>query len=69
MFEVLEKYNNQDLPMLVGGDLNLDLRGPHGTEFIEYIRTELGLELSNDFVTFTSRNSTYIDAVFYRHIK
>jgi hypothetical protein len=45
VFNVLEKYNNHDLPMLVGADLNLDLRGSHGTEFM---RTELGLELSNN---------------------
>ena len=61
MFEVLKKYNNHDLPMIVGGDLNLDLRRSHGTEFIEFMRTELGLELSNDLATSTSRNSTYID--------
>jgi hypothetical protein len=41
MFEVLKKYNNHDLPMIVGGELNLDLRGSHGTEFIEFMRTEL----------------------------
>jgi hypothetical protein len=35
IFEVLEKYNNHDLLMLVGGDLHLDLRESHGTEFIE----------------------------------
>ena len=55
--------------MIVGGDLNLDLRGSHGTEFIEFMRTELGLELNNDLATSTSRNSTCIDAVFYRHVE
>lgn len=69
MFEVLKKYNNHDLPMIVRGDLNLDLRESHGTEFIEFMRTKLGLELSNDLATSTSRNSTCIDAVFYRHIE
>jgi hypothetical protein len=63
MFEVFEKYNNHDLPMLVGGDLNLDLRGSQGTEFIEFMRTELGSGLSNDLATSTSRNSTCIDVV------
>ncbi|CAI6350723.1 unnamed protein product [Macrosiphum euphorbiae] len=61
IFEVLKKYNNHDLPMIVGGNLNLDLRGSHGTEFIEFMRTELGLELSNDIATSSSRNSTCID--------
>lgn len=69
MFEVLKKYNNHDLPMIVGGYLNLDLRGSHGIEFIEFMRTELGLELSNDLATSTSHNSTCIDAVFYQHIE
>uniref|UniRef100_A0A2S2R201 Uncharacterized protein n=1 Tax=Sipha flava TaxID=143950 RepID=A0A2S2R201_9HEMI len=69
IFEVLEKYINDDLPMLVGKNLNLDLRGSHGTEFIEFIRTELGLELSNDLATSTWRNSTCIDAVFDRYIE
>jgi endonuclease/exonuclease/phosphatase (EEP) superfamily protein YafD len=69
MFEVLEKYNNYDISMLVRGDLNLDLRGSHETEFIEMIRTKIELELSNGLATSTSRNSTCIDAVFYRHIE
>ena len=47
--------------MIVGGDLNSDLRGSHGTEFIEFMRTELGLELNNDLATYISRNSTCID--------
>jgi hypothetical protein len=37
--------------MLVGADLNLNLRGSHETEFIEFMRTELGLELSNNLAT------------------
>jgi len=69
MFGVLEKYNNHNLPMIVDRDLNLDLRGSHETEFIEFMFTELGLELSNDLATSTSHNSTYIDAVFHRHIE
>lgn len=35
--------------MLVGGDLNLDLRGQHRPELIKFMRTKLGLELSNNF--------------------
>jgi hypothetical protein len=35
--------------MIVGEDLNLDLRRRlHGTEFIEFTHTEIGLELSYD---------------------
>jgi len=68
MFGVLEKYINHDLPIIVDRDLNLDLRGSHGTEFIEFMRTELWLELSNDVATSTSHNLIYIDAVFYWHI-
>jgi len=34
--------------MIVGEDLNLDLRRPHETEFIEFTHTEIGLELSYD---------------------
>jgi len=55
--------NNHVLPIIVGGDLNLDLRESHGTELIKFMRTELGLELSNDLATSTSRNSTGIDAI------
>lgn len=70
LFKILEKYNNHDIPMLVGGDFNLDLRGPHGPQFIEFMRTELGLQLTNDVAISTSRNSTCIDAVFSpRHIE
>jgi len=50
--------------MIVGGYLNLDLQRSHGTEFFEFMRTELRLELNNDLATSTSRNSTCIDAVF-----
>jgi hypothetical protein len=32
--------------MLVGGDLNLDCRGLHETEFIDFMPTILGLQLS-----------------------
>lgn len=55
--------------MLVGGDLNWDLRKSHETEFIKFMRTQLGLELSNDITTSTSRNLTCIDAVYYCHFK
>lgn len=58
--------------MLVGRDLNLNLRGVHGNEFIGSMRIELGIDLSNNVgtsTTSTSRNLTYIDAIFYRHIK
>jgi hypothetical protein len=41
MFEMLEKYNNHDLPMLVGGD----------GIYRKIMRTELGLQLSNVVVT------------------
>lgn len=51
--------------MLVDGGLNLDLRGVHGSESIESMRTEVGLGLSHDLGTSTSRDSTCIDAVYF----
>jgi len=48
MFEVHKKYNNHDLPMIIGGDLNLDLRGSRRTEFIEFMRTESDYYLLSD---------------------
>lgn len=58
LFEILEKYNYHEIPILVGGYLNLDLRKVHGSEFIEFMRTELVFELSSDLGTSTLRNST-----------
>lgn len=29
LFEILEKYNYHEIPMLIGGDFNLDLREMH----------------------------------------
>lgn len=52
--------------MPVGGYSNLDLRGAHGSKFM---RTELGLWLSNDLGTSNSHDSTRINAVFYSHIE
>lgn len=64
LFETLKKYSYHEIPMLIDGYLNLDLRRVYGSEFIELIRTEVGLELSNDLGTSTSLNWTCIDAVF-----
>lgn len=54
--------------MIVSGDFNLDLTGPHGAEFIAFMREELGLVMNNDLAISTSRNLTCIDAIFSRHI-
>lgn len=62
--------NHEVLPMLVVGDFNLDFRGPHGLQFLEFMRDELGLEINNNIAISTSRNLTcIIDAVFSRHIE
>lgn len=49
LFKVLEKYNNHDVPKIASGHLNLYLREPQGSEFVEFTRTELGLERSRNF--------------------
>lgn len=68
LFEDLEKFRYYEIPIILSGDLNLDLCSPNGAEFIEFMNTELGLQLSNDSSISTSRHSTCIDAVFSRHI-
>lgn len=50
--------------MLIDEYLNFDL---HGTEFIELLRAELGLELTNNLAISTSCNATFINALFSRY--
>jgi hypothetical protein len=68
LFEDLEEHRYYDLPIIMGGDFNLDLRGHDGATFIEFMKKELGLEIKNNIAISTTRNSTCIDAIFSRYI-
>lgn len=69
MFTVIDEQQYSEIPIVLSGDLNLDLRGSNGAKFLDFVRDRLGLELNNDLAVSTTRNSTCIDVVLSRHIE
>lgn len=69
LFNDLDEQCYYDMPIILGGDLNLDLRSTDGANFIEFMHDRLGLVLNSDLAVSTTRSSTCIDAVFSRYIE
>lgn len=68
LFKVIDKYGYYKIPMILGGDVNIDLKSDNGKEFLEFLQENWHLQLNNDPAISTTRNNTCIDGVFTRNI-
>ena len=55
IIEVLDEVLLDTIPMVLGGDLNIDLKSTEGTEFLEFMRDTWKLELISDPAISTMR--------------
>jgi len=69
IFEELDALVLDKMPIIMGGDFNMDLKSTEGTEFLEFMRDRWKVELNNDPAISTTRCNTCIDEVFKRHVE
>jgi len=69
LFKSIDKHQLSTIPIILGGDFNVDLKSAEGVEFIHFMQDNWQLELNNDPAISTTRGNIYIDAVFTRHVE
>jgi len=69
LFKSVDKLQLSTIPIILGGDLNVDLKSAECVEFLYLMRDNWKLELNNDPAISTTRGNTCIDAVFTRHVE
>ncbi|XP_076545658.1 uncharacterized protein LOC143305523 [Osmia lignaria lignaria] len=68
LFESLQLCGYDKLPIIISGDLNLNLQTPEGRDFIDFMECSLNLKLVNDSSKCTTLGGTTVDAVFTRYM-
>ena len=66
IFESLQRREYDDIPMLISGDLNLDLNSENGCDFVGFMKRTFNINLDSDINMVTTRDGTALDAVFAR---
>ena len=63
IFESLQRREYGDIPMLISGDLNLDLNLENGCDFAGFMKRTININLVSDMNMVTTRGGTALDAV------
>ena len=69
LFEEIDERGFNAIPIILGGDFNLNWKDEEGKEFLDFMCDNFGLRINNNPDISTTRGNTSIDAVFTRHIE
>lgn len=65
---VVKKRQYHTIPILLSGDINLDLKKPENHRLIYFMEETFGLQLKINPTLSTTRGGSCIDLIFARHI-
>jgi len=68
LFMFIDELKLYDLPIVLCGDFNVDLRSEEGQRLCQFMRECFSCELSNSIDISTTRNMICIDGVFTRNV-
>lgn len=67
VFPDIIRFNLTDLPMIVAGDFNLDIKKKENEEFVNFMKNYLEIDLCYTKSLSTTKNNTCIDLMFSRN--
>lgn len=62
-------YSKTNMPIVVTGDFNIDVAKPENTEFVDFMKKFLKLDLATDTTQATTLGGTCLDLTFVRNIR
>lgn len=68
IFEDIDIDESDKIPIILGGDVNVDLKSENGENLREFLNDNWGLQLNNDSAISTTSSNTCIDRVFTRNL-
>lgn len=68
MFELLREKGFGQIPIILSGDINMDLKKKENEQFVNFMEETFGLTLKTNPGLATTRGGSCIDMVFTRHL-
>jgi hypothetical protein len=68
MFKVLAKRCCEDMPIILLGDFNVNVKDNYNAELVEFTKDTLELDVLSDLSQGTTRSNSCIDMVFGQNV-
>jgi hypothetical protein len=64
MFNFLAKRSCEDMPIILSGDFNVNVKDNYSAELVEFMKDTFELDVLSDLSEGTTRSNSCIDMVF-----
>jgi hypothetical protein len=68
IFNFLAKRGCEDMPIILAGDLNVNVKDNYNAELVEFMKDTFELDVLSDLSQGTTRSNSCIDMVFGRNV-
>jgi hypothetical protein len=68
MFYFLERIGCEDMPIILAGDFNINMKDNYNAALVEFMKNTLHLDVLSDLSQETTRSNSCIDIVFGKNV-
>jgi hypothetical protein len=68
IFNFLERIGCEDMPIILVGDFNVNVKNNNNAEFVEFMKDTLELDVFSDLSQGTTRSNSCINMVFGQNL-
>jgi endonuclease/exonuclease/phosphatase (EEP) superfamily protein YafD len=68
MLKFLARRCCEDMPIILAGDFNVNVKGNYNAELVEFMKDTFELDVLSDLSQVTTRSNSCIDMVFGRNV-